>query len=53
MKEWGALLLMFTPFAFLIAVVYGLSCLFLMTCPACRLRMSRWATRCPSCTTVV
>ncbi len=51
MTELLGFLLLISPMVALTGVYVLLSCLFLKTCKACRLRMPRRATKCPWCHT--
>jgi len=53
MSEPVAWLLLLSPMIVLTGVCIGLSCLLLKTCPACRLRVYRNATKCRYCHTIL
>ena len=49
MKEWLGMLILISPFILVIALGVGLSCTFMKTCPACKMRIPRRATKCKEC----
>jgi hypothetical protein len=51
MREFLAWCLLLSPFVVIVLVGVGLSCLFMRSCPACKMRISRSATRCHWCHT--
>ena len=49
MTEWIAWLLLLSPMIVLGLLCFGLSCLFMKSCPACKMRIARTATKCQWC----
>jgi hypothetical protein len=47
-----AMVVLCSPMLALFGLVLGLSCLFLRTCPACKRRIARTATKCHWCHTL-